>query len=342
MPSFDLYWDTLAVLGVFSFVVYLFIMFVIIKNRKNEDMQSSFFKLWISLGVADCLHFIHSYTLMRLPLLGVFHDFYQANDSGVIPVFALLFSHYLFQTQLFGNLLFAINRYTAVAYVTKHELIWTNGYRLLIIIGVQWLLPLITVGQIARQNVVFTPLPPDNVSLLLSVSPHDFVVNSIVASFVALFVMVSCAFFYIAAVVRYVTYKKNVISSSLKKKNNSEMRLLAAAIIVFISMAFYSIYQICLGVFSFLEKGDIVNTVISQWYLINDVFAMINPWSLLLTCSSIRRHLWRAVGVKQSQNAAVSAQTDTALASVQRNKLTSTLSTPRIVIVQDNIVEPVP
>jgi hypothetical protein len=121
MPTFDYYWGTLAVLGVISFVVYLFIIATILRYRKSEDLQSSFFKLWISLGIADCLHFIHSYTLMRLPLLGIFHDFYAAHDSGVMPVFALWFSHYLFQTQLLGNLLFAINRFTAVARMTKHD-----------------------------------------------------------------------------------------------------------------------------------------------------------------------------------------------------------------------------
>lgn len=142
--------------------------------------------------------------------------------------------------------------------------------------------------------------------------------------------MVLCAFFYLAAVIRYISYKNNATSASLRRKSNAEMRLLAAAIIVFISMAFYSVYQICLGVFSFLEKGDIVNIVISQWYLINDIFAMINPWSLLLTCSVIRKYLWRAICAKKLHSGSISAQTSTMTASAQRNITMSTISGPRV------------
>jgi amino acid transporter len=124
MPAFNSYWITLAVCGVLSFIFYLFIMITMLRYRQSNELKSPFFKIWISLGVADCLHFLHSYILMRLPLLGVFSSFYKAHVNGFLPKCALMGTYYFLFVQLFGNLLFALNRYTALTKLGRHEQVW--------------------------------------------------------------------------------------------------------------------------------------------------------------------------------------------------------------------------
>jgi hypothetical protein len=123
MPAINAYWITLAVAGYVSFFFYLFLMAVILRYRKSDGLKSSFFKIWISLGIADCLHFLESYFLMRMPLLGFFTGFYKSNETGLVPKCTLMGTYYFFFVQLFGNLLFALNRFTAATKLTKHEIV---------------------------------------------------------------------------------------------------------------------------------------------------------------------------------------------------------------------------
>lgn len=129
MPTFDIYWSTLAVFGIISFILYVFIMITIIRYRKKSEFKSSFFVLWVSLGVADCYMFLHSYFFMRLPLLAVFTDFFDTHKTGFVPVYALIAVHYIFWVQLIGNALFAINRYSALTNVTFYEQVKIAEYQ---------------------------------------------------------------------------------------------------------------------------------------------------------------------------------------------------------------------
>lgn len=77
------------------------------------------------MGVADCLQFVHSYFLMRLPLLGAFPEFYREQAEGIYPWLGLMCTYYYLFVQLFGNFLYALNRYTAMAKMTEHEQVYT-------------------------------------------------------------------------------------------------------------------------------------------------------------------------------------------------------------------------
>jgi hypothetical protein len=81
------------------------------------------------------------------------------------------------------------------------------------------------------------------------------------------------------------------------QKNNAEIRLCFAAIIVFISMTVYALFELSLAVFSFLQNPAMVDNIIPNFYIINDIFAMINPWSLVLTSSSIRVFMLKMIGL---------------------------------------------
>ena len=117
----NVYWELLAALGFTSFALYIFMIATIIRFRQHTELRSSFFGLWLSLAVADSLHFIHSYVLLRFPRLGLFYDFFNAHRTGLLPKCSILFSYYLFGVQLLGNLLFALNRYTALSKMAQHE-----------------------------------------------------------------------------------------------------------------------------------------------------------------------------------------------------------------------------
>lgn len=121
MTTFDAYWGILSVFGFISFVIYILIIATIIRYRKENDFKSSFFALWISLGIADCYMFLHSYILMRLPLLQIFGDFYKAQETGFLPNYAIIGVYYMMAVQLLGNALFALNRYSALTNAALYE-----------------------------------------------------------------------------------------------------------------------------------------------------------------------------------------------------------------------------
>ena len=109
--------------------------------------------------------------------------------------------------------------------------------------------------------------------------------------------MIGCASLYTATIFAYLKHK-TTIPAAIHHKNKPELRLLAAAIIVFICLAVYAIFQTLVAYFSFTNKPLIVNIIYSQWYLINDIFALISSWSLLLTCSTIRQFMLKMLPVK--------------------------------------------
>jgi hypothetical protein len=115
--------STLAVIcksiGAFTIVIYsLLIAFLIVYRHQ---FNSSFFKIFISLGVADIFERIFTEFFLFFPYDGVLTPFFSVHLTGFIPVFGLYMNRFIGIAEAFGHLLMAANRYTALKYLVQYE-----------------------------------------------------------------------------------------------------------------------------------------------------------------------------------------------------------------------------
>jgi hypothetical protein len=102
----------------------------------------------------------------------------------------------------------------------------------------------------------------------------------------ALCITIICAVLYTVAITKYIKHNKTT-SIAQRRQNNIEIRLMFYAVIMFVCLTVYALYQLSVAYFSYMNNGAAIATLLTQYYLINDVFVMINPWSLLITCAAV-------------------------------------------------------
>jgi hypothetical protein len=101
-------------------VVYIFLIAILIYYRK-KDFHSSFFKLFIALGISDILNRTFSGFFVFFALDGIFPSLFASNLTGFFPVFGL-FGNDMFEiAQAFSHVLLSFNRFTAMKYPMQHE-----------------------------------------------------------------------------------------------------------------------------------------------------------------------------------------------------------------------------
>ncbi len=114
--------STLAVIctsiGAFTIVIYSLLIAFLIAYR--HQFNSSFFKIFISLGVADIFQRIVTAFFLFFPYDGLFSAFFATQSTGFIPVFGLYMNHFISFSEAFGHLMMAANRYTALKYPLQY------------------------------------------------------------------------------------------------------------------------------------------------------------------------------------------------------------------------------
>jgi multisubunit Na+/H+ antiporter MnhB subunit len=110
-----------TVVGAISMIVYIFVLSSIIHfRRRNEvDFCSSFFAIFISLGVADILSRIMSQLFILLPYDSDLQQFYLSAgnaDNNLLARFANFATTFPGCVQYIGHLLISINRFTVLSF----------------------------------------------------------------------------------------------------------------------------------------------------------------------------------------------------------------------------------
>ncbi len=101
--------------------LYIFVIFTVIFCRKKEpQLQSSFFHLWVALGTVDLTHAVISWFACKIPLMGFF-DLFYLHLGRRIATPAMYFVTLTHFNQVFGIVMLSFNRFTALLYPTKSE-----------------------------------------------------------------------------------------------------------------------------------------------------------------------------------------------------------------------------
>ena len=119
----QLFWWMAFILDLVMFAtlpIYILLIITLWKQRKDEILKSAFFKLMISVGIADIGTIISIFLTTRLALYGwVPQIFIWLGGTGarITNIFSFFFSF----AQTCGVFIVAINRYTAFRMPLRHE-----------------------------------------------------------------------------------------------------------------------------------------------------------------------------------------------------------------------------
>jgi hypothetical protein len=118
-----------TVIGAISMAIYIFVLLSIIhfRRRNESDFCSSFFTIFISLGVADILSRIMSQLFTILPYDSNIQQFYLSAgnaDNDLLAKFAIFVTFFPGYAQYFGHLLISINRFTALSFPFTQEKVY--------------------------------------------------------------------------------------------------------------------------------------------------------------------------------------------------------------------------
>jgi hypothetical protein len=100
--------------------IYITIIYILVKYRKDENLKSSFFTLIISVGAADIGRVIFMFFGNKLAGYGWLAEVYMAIGplaSRLNAIFAFFFG----AAQAIGVFLIACNRFTAYVFPIKHR-----------------------------------------------------------------------------------------------------------------------------------------------------------------------------------------------------------------------------
>ncbi|KAK0424106.1 hypothetical protein QR680_008502 [Steinernema hermaphroditum] len=148
----ELVWLTVSLLyGIPSFVLYVVILFQLVRPKYRKQFNKPFFRLCFLIGVVDCLAYLMSYIFYTLPTYPLFSSFYGSSIFAPSPftTFIQFFSYYLIYLQLFGNFFLTLNRFTAIVFPLKHARIW----RLCSVFGIHSMLIYISVYTIKNETM---------------------------------------------------------------------------------------------------------------------------------------------------------------------------------------------
>ncbi len=115
-----------TVIGTISMSLYIFLIAALLHFRvrcREIEYRSSFFAIFISLGVADIIQRVSSeftVTLTFDPNLQTFYLTVGNANNHLLAKFCVFLQNFLGVVQCAGSLLISLNRYTAISYPIKH------------------------------------------------------------------------------------------------------------------------------------------------------------------------------------------------------------------------------
>lgn len=129
LPSSEIIYTIIGTISLFLYI-FLIVSLIYFRHRNSEiDFRSSFYSIFISVGIADCIQRIFNEYSTNLPFDSSLQYFYLNVSNGndhVLPKIGTFTEYFCGYAQYFGHLLVSINRFTAMSYPLKHEKVASN------------------------------------------------------------------------------------------------------------------------------------------------------------------------------------------------------------------------
>uniref|UniRef100_A0A0K0ETP9 Serpentine receptor class gamma n=1 Tax=Strongyloides stercoralis TaxID=6248 RepID=A0A0K0ETP9_STRER len=211
-----IYFGLCFVIDIFSFVLYILILFFIGNKiiKKDKTYSSGFYKIIMLNGILDLIFIVEEYITFRIPQAGFFEHFY-------INIFSkYLISGMCIYISLSG-ITITFNRYIAIKYHTKYSYLW-SGWRL-ILLSIWPLIISVCIFVIFHKIEVEYTLTDIGV---ISVQYKDLETNNLIFKIrLIIYLFALCINIILNVILLYTKKKKNnlaIINKNIKKR---EMKL---------------------------------------------------------------------------------------------------------------------
>uniref|UniRef100_A0A914V1H3 G-protein coupled receptors family 1 profile domain-containing protein n=1 Tax=Plectus sambesii TaxID=2011161 RepID=A0A914V1H3_9BILA len=293
-------------LDVFLFLtgpIYILVLLALWKNRKEEVLKHAFFKLMISIGIADVGTMLNLFFTIRLAQWGLVPELFiwlGGRSSRLSTTLVFFFAN----SQALMVLIVAINRYTAYMVPLRHRQLWQDGKLLLwSIVGV-WIIALISIIPVVfifEYQIYISPV--DNRTIYFQwVNADDYFYYSIPSAFIGR-PLIAISVFILYGNIFFTAFRKYRQGS--RAKTETEKAVLNMAIIGFlhciglaIAIFFFIAEEIAWTVFKYnLFDVQIVSFIGTLGYTL---FSAVNPYALLIFSQPTRHHFFKMYRIPTS------------------------------------------
>ncbi|KAK0422959.1 hypothetical protein QR680_007896 [Steinernema hermaphroditum] len=278
--------------GIPSFVLYVIILYQLIRPKYQKRFKNPFFRLCFLIGVVDCVGYLIFYIFFTLPIYSMFSFFFGSSLFFPTPFTTAVYfaAHLISNIQVFGNCFFTLNRFTAITVPTYHDCIWKRGLHIAIFITV--LAAFMPIWQLSTTVVWYTPLqeefPERGFAMTLdnfkypdfSLSFHMFPSN-VVACLLCLLMNLTSS---IVLVCR----------GAQPVRRNAQLGLFLITCVIFLVQSTHSVLQFLF--YNSMRVNDFKQVlrlyVFAPW--INDLKYLSPPWVLIIISLSVRRSVFQS------------------------------------------------
>ncbi|KAH7720639.1 hypothetical protein AAVH_11846 [Aphelenchoides avenae] len=254
--------------------VFYFILRQITGNKK--DFRSAFYRLYAAMSVVDMIHTLDVYICLRLPVYGLFLDFWES--SVVVASAGYLISGYCVYYQFFSHLTIALNRFSVFAFPQSYKRVWTKK-------NVHWaivvnsLLPFPFLSFRFPASVRYLYVGANSMGVRY-VDPDIRKYAAMTSASLSLSTSIASAFFELLAIVAYRRYAKAYTSTN---EQRHDLRLLICSLLMLIAQWLYTAYQCTLVVSSLTSNLHLLGIAQQQVAWVIDILCLSGSFCLFLT-----------------------------------------------------------
>uniref|UniRef100_A0A912MQ90 Serpentine receptor class gamma n=1 Tax=Haemonchus contortus TaxID=6289 RepID=A0A912MQ90_HAECO len=272
-------------------IIYISVILTIVTS-KSETFKNAFFIMFVATGFADVASVLASMIVRYRSELDL------DKEHRHIVVLAVFLLGYTFIAHVIGNLLVAINRFSALCLVQKYDKIWSRK-NVWIAIVFQYLISFLACIQVILSDSVCVRNADGICTGLEGLSKRtDQIGRSLYAGFPIIYAVVS-----LSVNVRLVFkwYRKSWNGSGPKP---NEKALLPYTVIVFVSTMLMCTLQITIAIGSF-SNDKMYSTALGQFFWCNDIMMSIPPFSILLLSSNLRNTVFDFFRRRKNQHGVI-------------------------------------
>ncbi|KAI1717421.1 serpentine type 7TM GPCR chemoreceptor srv domain-containing protein [Ditylenchus destructor] len=279
---------------VFSTPLYVSVMYFIIKRKHKMPYSSSFYSIFLALGVADLVSY-YLYIFKKGSYWNWILPFFLPTNTPNLPATILYFLIWLFAFAQFQlNILISLNRFVSILMPDIYVKAWTtefNRFIILLIYGDAAMGALPILWQKCIFSVIsITGEGGENITKITGPvfqSPYIRDVYNTAWKVHIYLILLTC-------VVCYTIMFWKIRRLDLRDRNKKmavEVRMFYTLLVLLIANVFYTIYFLTRDTLEhiFLDSGKY-----SEWslYLLGDIYNMHNPYGLLITSREISRSVF--------------------------------------------------
>ncbi|XGW26222.1 hypothetical protein V3C99_007104 [Haemonchus contortus] len=276
---------------------YLYVLFIIIIS-KAKTFKNAFYSIFVASGITDVASLLAGCYLRLNQELSLGEDWQNITRYFLLTTHAALISH------LIGNMLITINRYSALRYLHRYDLIWTRK-NVFIAIIVQYAVSFAAFAHIIVAKLIYVQNKDGTVNLK-SYEVH-------IEMFVRLTLGGACTIYVILSIILdaklFVEWKRISKMDASSRHRHHDKRLLMHTTVVFLCTLLMCIVQLSKAVATFFDINALNIWLIMQYYWINDLMLSASPFSLLLLSSDLRQEIVNSFRRKKVENTTIMSVT---------------------------------